>query len=71
MYNTAQQFQFSDNASHVIVVKANGGSVSVECKAGAAWVVTDTFAVDTATEMFFGSALFRVTPTGGAEFDVL
>lgn len=70
MYTETQHFQFIDKAPRVLVVKTNGGSVTVECQAGAAWVVTDTYATDTAVEMFFGSALFRIVPVGGAEYDL-
>ncbi len=72
MYNTAQNFQFLDRGARVLVVRANGGTVSVQCHAGGSnWVTSDTYDADIATEMFFGLALFRIVPAGGAEYDVL
>lgn len=70
MYTDTQNFQFRDRLPRVLIVKANGGSVEVQCKAGDAWVTSDTISESSAMEMFFGHALIRIVPTGGAEFDI-
>jgi len=71
MIAVTKEFQFMyPPESRVLIVKTNGGAVTVECKAGAEWVLTDTYSADTAVEMFFGSALFRIVPVGGAEYDI-
>jgi hypothetical protein len=70
MYTDTQDFQFIDREPRVLVVKTNGGSVEVQCNAGDYWITSDTYNADTATEMFFGNALIRIIPTGGAEFDI-
>jgi len=71
MIAVTKEFQFMyQPGNRVLIVKANGGTVTVECKAGDAWVLTDTYSTDTAVEMFFGSALFRIVPVGGAEYDI-
>ena len=53
-----------------LIVKANGGSVTVEKKVEGAWVVVDTFAADGAWQMDFGLSATRITPVGGAAFEV-
>lgn len=53
-----------------LVVKANGGSVAVEKKVGGEWVTVDTFAMDGAWPMDFGMSSTRITPSGGAAFEV-
>ncbi|PVZ19905.1 MULTISPECIES: hypothetical protein [unclassified Pseudomonas] len=54
-----------------LVVKANGGSVTVEKMVEGGWVVVDTFAADGAWQMDFGQSTTRITPYAGAAFEVL
>ena len=70
MFTDTQQFRIHDNESRVLTVKANGGTVQVQAQAGASWITADTYTADTAVEVFFGGALVRVVPSGGAEYDV-
>jgi hypothetical protein len=71
MIAVTKEFQFMYQPdSRVLVVKANGGTVTVECAAGSGCVVSDTYTADGAFEQFVGSAKFRIIPTGGAEYDI-
>ena len=70
MLTTTQHYQFTDREPRVLTVKANGGTVQVQVEAGASWITADTYTADTAVEVFFGGALVRVVPSGGAEYDV-
>ncbi|KPY35680.1 hypothetical protein [Pseudomonas syringae] len=54
----------------MLIVKANGGSVTVEKKAGDSWVVTDTFVRDGGYLLKLGNSDTRITPTAGAYFEV-
>ncbi|GBH11188.1 Phosphoribosyl 1,2-cyclic phosphodiesterase [Pseudomonas syringae pv. actinidiae] len=54
----------------MLIVKANGGTVTVEKKAGESWVVTDTFARDGGYLLELGSSYTRITPIAGAFFEV-
>ncbi|RMV39851.1 hypothetical protein ALP12_02163 [Pseudomonas savastanoi pv. phaseolicola] len=54
----------------MLIVKANGGTVTVEKKAGDSWVVTDTLAKDGGYLLELGSSYTRITPTAGAYFEV-
>ena len=72
MISVTTEFQFLHApGSRVLVVKANGGSVQLQVSAGATWITSDTYAVDTAVEVFLGGARVRVVPAGGAEYDLL
>jgi hypothetical protein len=53
-----------------LIVKANGGSVTVEKKVENAWVIVDTFSADGAWRMDFGMSSTRITPLNGAAFEV-
>lgn len=59
----------SGGATYLLTVKANGGSVSIEYPVGASWVEAQSVAIDGG---YIISALsqVRITPTGGAEYDV-
>ncbi|AHG41148.1 hypothetical protein N018_13410 [Pseudomonas syringae CC1557] len=54
----------------MLIVKANGGTVMVEKKAGDIWVVTDTFTKDGGYLLQLGNSSTRITPNGGAVFEV-
>ncbi|AQL38325.1 MULTISPECIES: hypothetical protein [Pseudomonas] len=59
-----------DMGRTMLIVKANGGTVTVEKKAGESWVVTDTFARDGGYLLELGSSYTRITPIAGAFFEV-
>lgn len=74
-YSTEQTFlptQFS-GPNRTIVVKANGGKVEVfaplDLEANQ-WIKTGEYASDTVDCFFHGNAKIKVTPSGGAEFNV-
>lgn len=54
----------------MLIVKANGGNVTVEKKAGESWVVTDTFTSDGGYLLQLGNSWTRITPSAGAIFEV-
>lgn len=54
----------------VIAVKTNGGSVTIEKPVGADWVVANIFDVDGAYPLMTGAGEYRITPQGGAVFQV-
>lgn len=54
----------------MLIVKANGGSVTVEKQAGESWVVTDTFTADGGYLLQLGNSATRFTPAGGAVYEV-
>ncbi|MCQ3000443.1 hypothetical protein NLO98_11845 [Pseudomonas syringae] len=54
----------------MLIVKANGGSVTVEKQVGASWVVTDTFTRDGGYLLQLGNSSTRITPAAGASFEV-
>lgn len=58
------------SGERTLVVKANGGSVTVEKRVGADWVVTDTITADGAYRLNLGQTPTRFTPTGGAAYEV-
>lgn len=53
-----------------LAVKANGGSVAVEKKVEGSWVTVDTFTSDGAWQLDLGMSSTRITPSGGAAFEV-
>ncbi|AQL36871.1 MULTISPECIES: hypothetical protein [Pseudomonas syringae group] len=54
----------------LLIVKANGGSVTVEKQVGDSWVVTDTFTADGGHLLQLGNSATRFTPAGGAAYEV-
>lgn len=67
MYTT--QFTTKTNIGKTLVaVKSNGGSVLVEKKVGADWVVADTLG-DGVFQLDLGREVTRFTPSGGAAFE--
>ncbi|MCH5555688.1 hypothetical protein [Pseudomonas syringae] len=54
----------------MLIVKANGGTVTVEKRAGDGWVVTDAFAKDGGYLLKLGNSETRITPLAGAYFEV-
>ena len=51
-------------------VQANGGSVAVQVKMGAAWITSDTLWADGAYPLNIPPAAVRFVPAGGAAFEV-
>jgi hypothetical protein len=71
VFTTAQSFGPSPKARFILTVKANGGAVAVEVEhAPGVYVVSDTYTVDGAHYVTWDRAAIRVTPTGGAEFNL-
>ena len=72
MLNVTKEYQFLyAPESRILGVEANGGSVAVQVYTDGQWLTSDTYAQDTVVELYFGTALFRIVPTGGAEYSVL
>ncbi|WP_032632866.1 hypothetical protein [Pseudomonas syringae] len=53
-----------------LVVKANGGSVTVQIQAGDSWINTDTLWKDGAYQLSVPPATIRIVPAAGAAFEV-
>ena len=53
-----------------LLIKTNGGSVTVSKMVGGVWVVIDTFSEDGGYVYQFGKTPTKITPTGGAVFEV-
>lgn len=75
MLNNTQVFQPSMpyQFERILLVKANGGSVAIDALLDAAtdlWVRTDTISTDGASQLVFGNLTVRITPSGGAVYDV-
>lgn len=58
------------HGSSTLLVKANGGQVTVEKQVNGAWVIVDTFKEDGGWVYAFGNSPTRITPTGGAVYEV-
>lgn len=56
--------------SRAIVVDAGTGSVTIETWNGAAWILSDTYAVDIVVEYFTQNLELRFTPIGDATVSV-
>jgi len=54
----------------ILAVKLNGGTCIVELPVGNGWVTGYTVTTDGVTRLETGKGKFRVTPGGGAEFEV-
>ena len=75
MYSTQQVFPPAvyPYEHRILVVKSNGGSVVVEVQLNPTtntWVVSDTKWADGAFVLACGGATIRITPTGGATFNL-
>jgi hypothetical protein len=75
MYSTQQVFPPAVHpyGQRVLVVKSNGGSVAVEVQLNPAtntWVTSDTKSSDGAFVLACGGSTIRITPTGGATFNL-
>lgn len=69
-YNTQKIFPASRvGGDDLLVVKTNGGSVTVECEIDGEWITVYTFSEDGAYS-FTRRSDWRVTPAGGAVYDV-
>lgn len=72
MYTTAQTFGPERKARYILTVKANGGAVEVAIEhSPGVFVVADTFEEDGAHYVTWDRAKVRVTPSGGAEFNLV
>lgn len=60
----------NDYGRKLLVVKANGGSVSVQKLVGSDWVTTDTFAADGGFVLDLFNSATRFIPVGGAAFEI-
>ena len=62
------------HSQRTLVLKANGGSVTVHAlldEATSLWVQTDSKSVDGGFVLSCGNATIRITPTGGAQYDLV
>ena len=64
-------YNLPDRSPRILAIKSNGGTVTLEVKVGSSWLLTDTYTADTVVEIYFGHASLRISPTGGAEFELL
>lgn len=72
VYTTQQVFPARSvgGKGRVLVVDANGGSVTVEYRIGENWIVEDVITTDGAFEFENNRSDVRITPAGGAEYAV-
>lgn len=72
MFTTTQDFGPMLNARpFILTIKANGGSVKLSVEhAPGVYVTAQTYSADGAHQLFPGQAAFRLTPAGGAEFNL-
>ena len=54
----------------LLVLKANGGSLTVQKQVGADWVTTDTFTADGGYPLELFNSSTRFVPTGGAAYEI-
>lgn len=54
--------------SRALIIKANGGVLTVAVYSGTEWVVADTFTEDNVVEYFTAGMYLKFTPTGGAVY---
>jgi hypothetical protein len=76
MFTTTETFypHMPSKFERILLSKTNGGSILVEAlldEATNEWVTTDTISSDGATQLVFGNVVVRVTPSGGAVYNVL
>lgn len=76
MYLAQQTFSPADMpyGNRVLLIKANGGTVTVEALMDLntdLWVQTDVKSEDGGFILACGNATIRITPSGGASFDLL
>lgn len=68
----AQQTFSAITGRKVVSVKANGGSVVLECRHGTSpvvWITMKTYTVDTVEVLdFMDGRVYRFTPAGGATY---
>ena len=72
MANTEQRILELDQTGRLLTVQANGGTLAIEVEhAPGIWITADTIAEDYVGEIRgIGAARFRLTPSGGASWEV-
>lgn len=71
MLESVQVIKTGTSRRHtVIAVKTNGGRVLIEKPCGEDWVICDIVDNDGAYPVITGSGKYRITPEGGAVFEV-
>jgi len=70
-YTATQEFPPSINngESALLVVDAGTGTVSLEVKAGANWIVQELFDADAVKRVYTGGGTWRCVVTGDAAFE--
>lgn len=69
-YNYQNVFPCSASTPVVVACLVGTGQVTIEKPVGASWVVTDRVLADGAQSYWLGNGLFRVTPTGTAQYEI-
>lgn len=71
-FTTEQVYEPEPTARYILTIKANGGSVAVSIEhSPGVYVVADTFTADGAHAVNYDRCRFKVTPAGGAEFNLI
>lgn len=71
-FTTEQIFEPEQLAAYILTIKANGGQVTVSIEhSPGVYVVADTFTADGAHAVRYDRCRFKITPTGGAEFNLI
>ncbi len=76
MYTTQTIFPptMPAHSQRTLIMKANGGSVTVEALLDSGsnlWVQTDSKSSDGGFVLACGNATVRITPSGGAQYDLV
>jgi len=70
-FTDQQTISFSTNIdSRLLIVQANGGSLTIEAYDGVNFIATDTVTADAANELYTKGARLRFTPAGGAVYNI-
>lgn len=70
-FPTTETFEFaSTRETRLLLVAANGGSVTIEVWDGDSWHVADVYSVDVAKEYYTQGGKMRFTPAGGATYSL-
>lgn len=66
-----REFPHLRGHERILSVQANGGTVTIQVEhAPGVWITSDTIAADDVSRIYFGEALVRIVPSGGATYKV-
>lgn len=70
-FTDQKTFKFAPTReARILVIAANGGSVTIEIWDGEGWHIADVYSADVTKEYYTQGAELRFTPTGGATYSI-